>query len=285
MEFIIYLIIGIIYAIASANGYNGRYSRNNFRLRNMEYGRYGLIGVDENFSLSLDDRLNRIREEYDKRLMQYYADHSPRFYCKEKTNGTKKGKYFEVRGNNEHASTMWAIIDMEFSKRSDYQSVKALYYRLNQTTNTTGGLMYFKEPFFSKYPDYDEKYAQNEFCSLEYSDRENSIICSELWSHHPKQFIIKGNKYLLINLITEFKREKDKFLSFSHLLAIYSKRGDVTVNMISEQKTEKPKAEKKQNPNVSENKIQVETNDKKINNEGFENFKDIKKYNERNLDL
>lgn len=305
MEFIIYLIIGIIYAIASANGYNGRYSRNNFRLRNMEYGRYGLIGVDENFSLSLDDRLNMIREEYDKRLMQYYADHSPRFYlknnhcvlrlikngngtsfyCKEKTNGTKKGKYFEVRGNNEHASTMWAIIDMEFSKRSDYQSVKALYYRLNQTTNTTGGLMYFKEPFFSKYPDYDEKYAQNEYCALEYSDNENSIICSELWPHHPKQFIIKGNKYLLINLITEFKREKDKFLSFSHLLAKYSIRGDVTVNMISEQKTEKPKAETKQTPNVSENKIQVETNDKKINNEGFENFKDIKKYNERNLDL
>ena len=90
---------------------------------------------------------------------------------------------------------------------------------------------------------------------------------------------------MLINLITEFKREKDKFLSFSQLLAKYSIRGDVTVNMISEQKTEKPKAETKQTPNVSENKIQVETNDKKINNEGFENFKDIKKYNERNLDL
>lgn len=305
MEFIIYLIIGIIYAIASANGYNGRYSRNNFRLRNMEYGRYGLVGVEDDFSLSLDNRLNRIREEYDKRLMRYYAEHSPRlylknnhcelrlirnekgtsFYCKEKTNGNKKGKFFAVQGNNEHTSTMWAIIDMEFTKRTDYQAIKALYYRLNQTPNTTGGLRYFYEPFFKKYPDYDEKHAQNEYCTMEYSDNENCIICSELWSHNPKQFIIKGNKYLLLNLISEFKREKDKFRSFAQLFAIYSKRGDITVNLIPEQKTENPKVVVKQEPEAIENNVQTEVDDKKTSDEETEKFNDIKKYNERNLDL
>ena len=305
MEFIIYLIIGIIYAIASANGYNGRYSRNNSRLRNMEYGRYGLIGVEEDFSLSLDARLNRIREEYNRRLMLYYTDHSPRlylknkhcelrliknekgisFYCKEKTDGNKKGKYFEVQGNNEHASTMWAIIDMEFYPKSNYQSVKSLYYRLNQTTETRGGLRYFYEPILKKYPDYDEKHAQNEYCNMEYSDNENCIICPELWSQNPKKFIIKGNKYLLLHVISEFKQEKDKFQAFSQLLAIYSERKDITVSLVSVQKNENQKVAQTQEPQVAENNNQTWIDDKMKINEEIDKFNDIKKYKERNLDL
>ncbi len=305
MEFIIYLIIGIIYAIASANGYNGRYSRNNSRLRNMEYGRYGLIGVEEDFSLSLDARLSRIREEYNRRLMLYYTDHSPRlylknkhcelrliknekgisFYCKEKTDGNKKGKYFEVQGNNEHASTMWAIIDMEFTKRSDYQSVKELYYRLNQTINSTGGLRYFYEPFFKKYPNNDENHAQNEYCTLEYLDKEKCIICSELWANNPKKFIIKANKYLLLNLISQFKQEKDKFQSFQYLFSKFSQRGDVKVEMIHDQSTENSEVTIKQEPKNIENKVQLEVDDKNKVDEKFDKFNDIKKYNERNLDL
>ena len=309
MEFIIFLIIGITYAIASANGYNGRYSRNNFRLRDMEYGRYGLIGVGEDFSLSLDDRLDRIRDEYNRRLRQYYASHSPRtylknnncelrlikndkgisFYCKEKHYGKKKGRFFEVQGNDQHASTMWAIIDMEFTKRSNYQSVKELYYRLNQTTNSTGGLRYFYEPVLKKYPDYDEKHAQNEYCTMEYSDSEICIICSELWSTQPKKFFIKANKYLLLNIISEFKQEKDKFQFYTQLFSKFMKRDDVDVGVISDNITKnKPIAWKNKYEQKVEEVKQESGNSEIIKHEEKENYTDlreIEKYDERNLDL
>ena len=309
MEFFIYLVIGIIYAIASANGYNGRYSRNNFRLRNMEYGRYGLIGVDDDFSLSLDSRLDRIREEYNRRLQQYYASNTPRtylknnhcelrlikdekgirFYCKEKSNGRRKGRFFEVQGNSEHAGTMWAIIDMEYNKRTDYQAVKALYYRLNQTSNTTGGLKYFYEPFFKKYPDYDEKHAQNEYCSMEFIDSEGCIFCSELWSSQPKQFKIKGNKYLLLNIISEFKQEKDKFQFYTKLLSKYMQRNDIQVVTIVKKSTDNYQqtgevTQQKKSDKIkqkSENIDVIKTEEKQNPAEQ----KNIEKYDERNLDI
>lgn len=302
MEIIIYIFIAVIYAIASASGYNGRYSRNNFTIRNREYGRYGLLGVDDDFSLSLNNKLEKIRDEYSRKLQIYYAEHSPRtylknkycelrlirnengiiFYCKEKPHGKKQGRYFEVQGNSEHSSTMWAIIDMEFENLNNYDSIKSLYYKLNQSSNSTGGLRYFYEPFLKKIPDYDEYSAQNEYCKVEYIKNDNCIICSELWNNNPRKFKIIGNKYLLLNIISEFKAVKDKFRSFSEIFAEFSLREDITIAILQEQNEEKNSEHLKQNivlskENFNENNIE--------DKESSTDFDAIKKYNERNLDL
>ena len=313
MEFVIYLVIGIIYAIASANGYNGRYSRNNSTLRN----RYGLLGV-EDFSLEYDP-LERVRNLYNNRLQAYYQYKKPRlylknnfcelrliingnktqFYCKEKTDGRKKGRFFEVKGNSEHASTMWAIIDMEFTKRSDYTSVRKLYYSLNQGFETTGGLRYFYEPWQNKYPNYDDDAAQNEYCRLELIKNENNqyvIICSEVWSKSPKQFVISGNKYLLQKIISDFAEEKNKFLTYTDLLAKYAMRLDCKVKELNsnekcEQDTFEQTAKQEKSKKEPESYIHVDLEEKpkeisKKENEISNNQQhNIKKYNERNLDL
>ena len=315
MEFVIYLVIGIIYAIASASGYNGRYSRYNRRL-NMEYGRYGLLGVDGDFSLE-DSRLDGIRDEYDRRLSNYYKSNKPRtylknnscelrlivdksgtyFYCKEKPNGNKKGRFFEVKGNSNHASTMWGVIDMEFNNKSDYASIKRLYYRLNQNFNTTGGLRYFYEPWLRKYPDYDERRAQNEYCLMELKELSSGkyiVLCTDLWSKKTKQFVIKGSKNLLLNILEKFSKEKNKFETYDDLLVKYVAWLDKNVKEIgfeelkrnSVQQRNEPKQEKEAEPikyihvDIEENK----KNEEKNQNNVTENV-DIKKYNERNLDL
>ena len=283
----------------------------------MEYGRYGLLGVDDDFSLSLDDRLNRIREEYNKRLMLYYANHSPRFYlknnhcelrlikneksisfyCKEKTNGQKKGRYFEIQGNDQHASTMWAIIDMEFTQKSDYNSIKELYYRLNQSMNTRGGLRYFYEPLLKKYPNFDDNYAQNEYCRLELKEGQNHqfvIICSEIWSKNPKQFVINGNKYLLQNIMSRFVEEKNKFYTYKELLAKYSAWYDAKVREINDISNNEIKENQEIEQSVQQKNpepkkyIHVDLDEDK-NQESVdikeENQKENKKYDERHLDL
>ena len=271
----------------------------------MEYGRYGIIGVGEDFSLDLDDRLERIRDEYNRRLMEYYKDHQPRtyliskhcelrlikditgicFYCKEKPHGNKKGRFFEVKGDSAHASTMWSIIDMEFNKQTNYNSVKSLYFRLNQTSNTIGGLRYFYESFFKKYPDFDEYSAQNEYCRMELMQREKCIICSEIWANNPKKFAISGNKYLLLNIIDEFKKEDKKFQGFAQLFAKYSIRKDITVDLITTEMQENQQVVQKQEQQVSENNVQIVPDDVNNNDEEIKKFDDINKYNERNLDL
>ena len=315
MEFVLYLLIGIIYVIASASGYNGRYSRYNRRL-NMEYGRYGLLGVDRDFSLEYS-QLDGIRDEYNRRLSNYYKYNKPRtylkndkcelrlivnksgtyFYCKEKPNGNRKGRFFEVKGNSEHASTMWGIIDMEFNNKSDYSNVKSLYYRLNQSFNTTGGLRYFYEPWLKKYPDYDKKRVQNEYCLMELKELsagKNVIFCSTLWNKKTKQFVINGNKYLLLNIIKKFAEEKNKFETYTDLLAKYAARLDINVKEINtdiqeekfdnrqkgQVKEKEPEPIKSIHVDIEENKKNEEKNQSDVT----ENV-NIKKYDERNLDL
>lgn len=205
------------------------------------------------------DPLERVRDEYEGRLRRYYSNNQPRvylkndncelrlitdgsgthFYCKEKTNGKRKGRFFEVTGNNEHnnahVSTMWGILDMEFNRSSTYSSMRRLYMSLNKTGNSTGGLRYFYEPLFKKYPYYNGVYAQNEYCRMELRYLENSqsiILCTDVWDKNQKQFIIIGNRYLLVNIISEFEKEDDKFVTFPMLLARYAKRSGCTVRLV-----------------------------------------------------
>ena len=310
---IIYFVIIIIYAIANANGYNGRYSRNNSRLRD-------LYDIEE-FSFGYDP-LGSVREDYNTRLQEYYQYNKPRFYlknnycelrlitngtltyfyCKERSDGRKKGRFFDVRGNSEHASTMWAILDMEFNKRSNYNSMRKLYYTLNQGFETTGGLRYFYEPWQKKYPNYDDNSAQNEYCRLELKKTPNNqfvIVCSEVWGKSPKQFAISGNKYLLQKIIADFAKERNKFHTYLELLAKYSLRTDCKVQVL--EKTEEDVKKQTVQPVKTEEQtkepeptkyIHVDTDEKNAQekqnkDEDISNIppQEIEKYNERNLDL
>ena len=128
MEILIWIVFGIIYAIAQASGRNPS-------TRVSGYGRYGLWGMQEDFSLEFDP-LEDIRQKYDERLKIYYMHNQPKtylinqncearlikekngniwFYVKARAQYPLPGAYFEVTGNSNHASTMWAIIDMELS--------------------------------------------------------------------------------------------------------------------------------------------------------------------------
>lgn len=322
---IMYLVIGIIiYVIASATGHNGRYSR----FRDVNYRRYGLIGVDDDFSLDTDSRLESIRDEYSRRLELYYAEHKPRtylknnfcelrlivdgnevyFYCKEKTDGRHKGQFFYVRGNRDHASTMWGIIDMMFNKCTDYTQVRNLYRRLNKGYTTVGGMKYFYEPSLKKYPNFNDNFAQNEYCSLELKQMELGkfvIVCSEIWSKKPKQFIIKGNKYLLLKMISDFAEERNKFKNYSDLYATYYSHKDCDVMELSDEKkklmsnknteqaavqTERSEPKKPEPVKYIHADIDEAQNNKTIQNDEKKESDNteqtnIKKYNERNLDL
>ena len=290
MEIFVFIIIIIVAVIAEFAGYGS-----------------GISLRDERFDLNdtrlnlEDERVEILRDEYSRRLENYYSNKAPRFhlknqrcelrlikdgsdiyfYCKEKNNGSSKGRFFEVKGNNAHASTMWGIIDMEFNSKSSYSSILSLYKRLNVTMNSSGGLRFLKTPFFRKYPDYSDKYAQNEYCRMELLKEGNSVICSEIWSNNPNYFTIKGNKYLLLKIISDFKSEKNKFQTYSELLAIYSGKNGVTVETASEENINNKQSPPQQviKP-VEENK----QNEPKAN-ENITDLNNIKKYDERNVDF
>ena len=173
-DFIIFIIGVIVFAlrIYFAFFYTERYG-----------SRYGSWRLQDIYSTAFDP-IERVRDEYDRRLQIYYSTNKPRtylknnkcelrlitdgsgvhFYCKEKTNGKSKGRFFEVKGESAHVSTMWGILDMGFDRNSTYSSLRSLYMRLNQTSDSVGGLRYFYEPWLKKYPNYNGTYVQNEYC-------------------------------------------------------------------------------------------------------------------------
>ena len=323
IEVIIWIVVGVIYAIVEASGHSGRYSSFN------SPGRYGILGV-EDFSLSYDP-LEGIRRTYEERLKVYYLHNKPKqyllnkyceakfvrikskmyFYCKERTNGKSAGRYFEVKGNAEHVATMWAIIDMEFNGYTRFQDVKDLYYSLNQGLETRGGLRYYNEPFMNKLPAAQtNKSAQNEYCRMEVItgiNGEKAIICSEIWGvknfDKPRKFVINGDKLVLYGILSEFSKERDKMVDYLNLLYRYAMYPGCIIKELNEeeQPSDKPKYDE-HNPepikyihvdlseDTKENKQQKSKQnevpqDIKPEDVPEEPAKNIEKYNERNLDL
>lgn len=324
MEILIWIVFGIIYAIAQASGRNPS-------TRVSGYGRYGLWGMQEDFSLEFDP-LEDIRQKYDERLKIYYMHNQPKtylinqncearlikedngdfwFYVKDRTTGKFSGAYFEVKGNSAHASTMWAIIDMEFNSLTRFFNIRDLYYRLNQGFETRGGLKYLYQPITGGLPklifNKTNKMAQNEFCRMEIKilpDGENVIVCSEIWSDSnydkPRKFVIKGEKLILYGILSEFAKNKNKMLKYLDLLYAYMKRTDCTVEEIADdiktQENPKPASEFLKEPEFKKEPepikyIHVDLDEKpkepevKQNEENNISEKEIKKYDERNLDL
>ena len=282
------------------------------------YAGFNLLREEE-FGILSNSNLSVRREEYDLRLQIYYNNHQPRlylknnycemrlftkggtscFYCKEKTDGINKGHYFDVKGDNSHVNTMWAIMDMEFNSRTTYSDAKNLYRILNRGTTSTNGSRYFYEPLFNKYPDYSENVAQNEYCRMELHDvsvnneLSSTIICSEIWGDSTRQFMISGNKFLLSKILSEFKNDKKKFLTYEYLYAKYSSKHSCIVKELGEKDETNYEPQKKlpeseifeQNVQKEPEPIQYLHSD--TNKEITEKQKNdnIEKYNERNLDL
>ena len=259
MGTLIYLIIAIIYALLRTN-YESHGSN---RYRN-GYGRYGVYGMQDDFSLDYDP-LEDVRRSYNERLQVYYKHNAPKtylinrycearlikendgkvwFYVKERTEANSKffGNYFEVKGNNTHASTMWAIIDMEFNSLTRYADIRSLYYKLNQSYETVGGLKYFNQPIIGGLPKpIVNRMAQNEFCRMEVlsdSNGEKYILCSEIWGalqyDKPKKFVIKADKLILYGILSELSDKKNKMLNYLNLLYKYSQKEDCTVREIND---------------------------------------------------
>ena len=314
--------------MARATGSTERMSSSRYR---SGYGRYGLYGMQDDFSLEYDP-LESIRQTYNDRLQIYYRHNKPQtylinkncearlikedngnfwFYVKSRTTGKFSGAYFEVKGNSAHASTMWAIIDMEFNSLTRYIDIRDLYYKLNQGYATRGGLKYFYQPITGGLPkmifNKTEKMAQNEFCRMEIEilpDGENVIVCSEIWGDlnydKPRKFAIKGEKIILYGILSEFAKNKNKMLNYLDLLYAYMKRTDCTVEEISDdvkpQENFKPASELLKEPEIKKELepikyIHVDLDEKpkepevKQNEENNISEKEIKKYDERNLDL
>ena len=324
MEAILWITIAVIYSIATGNNRTGRMFSNR---RSSMYGRYGLLGMEDDFSLEFDP-LADIRQAYNERLQVYYAHNKPRtylinafceakiivegkntwFYVKARTNGKFAGAYFEVKGDNAHVSTMWAIIDMEFNALSKFNNIKNLYYKLNKGYITTGGLKYFYQPLFGGLPKpITNKSAQNEYCRMEIktlSNGEKFLICSEIWgSGHfdkPRKFIINADKLILYSILFEFSKNKNKMQDYLNLLYLYLKRTDCTVREIKDNLNQAKTSQldnesnilqesKKEQEQIHNNHEKSEVSEKLSNNKENidENLpsQNIKKHNERNIDL
>ena len=196
------------------------------------------------------DSLHQKRSEYEERLKIYYNTNRPRvylknsncelrliknnenvsLYCKERSQGNQKGRYFEIKGNSEHATSMWAIYDMEFNESTDYDTLKDIYYSINS-------FVYMVEPLFKKYPNYNQNSVQNEYCRLELRDinyNQSVIVCSAIWSKTTKEFVIKGDKFVLSKLLSDFKKDKNKFIGYAELLAMYKKQRNLKIEVINE---------------------------------------------------
>ena len=284
--------------------------------------------------------LDHIRKKYDIKLKFYYKNHKPRsyllsqhcelrliqdkkgnisFYCKERSDGVKSGRYFEVKGDSAHASTMWAIIDMEFTQNTRFCHVKQLYYTLNQGIETTGGLKYYKEPKRKNLPEAEfNKSAQNEFCRMEVQllpNGEKVIVCSEIWGkkvwNKPESFVIRASTPILYGILAEFEKTNDKMLQYQTLLYRYTARSDckvteVQINKDSNTENKKVKKEVKKTNNILRAEIKedvepipylhVDIKEEETKEQNLQNIEpkntelelneqNINKYDERHLDL
>ena len=312
---IIFAIIIYIIRISIDSAYTSR--RNG-------YGRYGTWGMQDDFSLEYDP-LADIRQTYNERLQIYYMHNKPKmylinkncearfindkngnmwFYVKERTNGKTPGKYFEVKGDNNHASTMWAIIDMEFNSLTRYSDIKSLYYKLNQGFETRGGLKYFSEPILRRLPQPEiNKCAQNEYCRMEIQqlqDNKKIILCSEIWAYlqynQPRRFVIIADRLILYAILSEFSNNKNKMINYVKLLYKYSDRDDCSVKELNDNiklaEQKKSAQELLQEQEVMQEPepikyIHVDIDEQKEDKKEVDipQEQEIKKYDERNLDL
>ena len=252
LQLIVYLIVFLIYFI---------FGGNRIRLGGTDLLR------DTEFDMDFDSLAER-REIYNGRLRAYYRYNKPRlylinrnceakllkdkkgsisFYVKERTVHNEQGDYFEVKGDNAHAYTMWSIIDMEFNELTRFDDIDDLYRSLNQGYNTRGGMRYYIKPLFRKLPEpVINESAQNEFCRLSINKMPNGrnvLVCSEIWGEKdyksPREFIITGDSNKLFKILTDFSTEKNKMEDCITLLAKYAKRTDIKIEVINKKDPEK----------------------------------------------
>lgn len=188
------------------------------------------------------------------------------FHCKEHSIlKNKPGRFFYVKGNNEHTATMWAIINMEFNKKITYEKIRHLYKSINNS-NFVESTQIFYESSKILYPDFIvNKWAQNEYCKMEILSEANDkkiLHCYDLWSTE-REFYIEGEKLILYGILGNFARNKNKTETFNELLEKFSK---IKNCKILKEKKVKPDSLKDENTKQIQEKI-------------------IEKFNERHLDL
>lgn len=249
---ILFIIVGITYIV--------RLLMNDDINPNVEY-KYDIVnGLTEN--INIDDPLVHIRDAQEIEIKQHYSKNKVRDYLinancearlltfdkkdhmifvRGKTKMWFARNYFEVKGNNEHVCTMWAVFDSNFKISTKYSDLKKLYFDINKSQYTTNnGLKYFQEPLFNKLPPtITNKFSENEYCYMKYkliNDKEHILECSEIWSENfsnqQQKFYIISDKLTLFGILSDFAKKKHKCIKFKELLKKYSKleKGKVIYN-------------------------------------------------------
>ena len=246
------------------------------------------------FHLGSNYDITNLRNKYKKKLKKYYKNNKPRtylinecceaclmineenipayFYVKER-GFNQAGRYFEVKTDMNHVSTMWAYFDLEFNDFSTYDSLKTLYESLNE------GSMFLQESSYKKLPNpfWGQKIqVQNEFCRMElrtFSNNESVILCSEIWGTpdytKPKKFIIRADKKSLIDILHKFHTEYQMF-DYQKLLNIYTALSIPNEFDVYEL-------------NIVQNVQQTNLSEENFEQTEIENI--LENYNERNIDL
>jgi hypothetical protein len=90
--------------------------------------------------------------------------------CRERSMGNKIGRTFTIRGDNDHAATMWALINMKFSSSTTYESLLKLY---NYYNNGNSYYLYANNEQYYRIAT-GELEADNEYCEMTMIKKSNN---------------------------------------------------------------------------------------------------------------
>ena len=229
------------------------------------------------------------------------------FYCKERTNGKKQGRFFYVNDDYEALMTSWGLINGFFKNNTKYNKLKDFYlkisaqkiydvdeydpydlygqnwfgqrrrFNLTRTIASSYANPHFHESKTQLYPDFILNEAQNEYCRLTLKREGDNfyILCEEIWG--TRNFIIEcDNPEAILN---EFKLFRNKMLDYPKLLKLYKYAKKCNIKFpndnkyIYEDSEMNDKLKEKLSPNVEKS----ETSEPEEH--------EIKKNNEREVDL
>ena len=223
------------------------------------------------------------------------------FYCKERTNGKKEGRFFYVKGEQGHVMTAWGLINAAFKPHTKYSQIRRFYlstsverrmdinefdfiedynsslsgierYSNNNLRYLRSTKRFFYEDNWTKQPDFIMNEAQNEYCRLtiKQADGKFYILCKEIW----------GNKYFYAEtdypeqIIREFKLHSNKMETYASVLRRFKYK--LMLNVVTNES------------NTTEQTAKEEKEDDKQNHSDTEQEKPtniLRKNDERNVDL
>ena len=157
--------------------------------------------------------------------------------CREKTDGKRPGRIFFLTGQSDHTATVWAVFNMSFTKKSNYNSMKSLY-RTMKGDNWSVNLQGYSRYSYEQTVDIQENrslykkllpsnMAENEFCRMQIfpsGPNDFVIVCTNIWdiSENPEKFTITGIPDYLYKILDDFKEKKHQFETFYQLKKKFS---------------------------------------------------------------